>query len=197
MIALKNAEQIYDYCKTNNLGTGMTKGWAIKHFQLLLDNLNSDEEIYCAFIGMHNYKSATKHDGNYAYAVTNKRIIMAQHKMFGANVQSVSINNINDITMTRSGVAGIGIGTVCIDTFKEKFNVAINTNFAPNVYNKVHEALDEIKGNAYGNNAPTPQNTKQVEKSPVEQIKEYKELLDMGIITQEEFNIKKKQLLGL
>lgn len=197
MIALKNADQIYDYCKTNNLGTGMTRGWAIKHFQLLLDNLNSDEEIYCVFIGMHNYKSATKHDGNYAYAVTNKRIIMAQHKMFGANVQSVSLNNINDITMTRSGVAGIGIGTVCIDTFKEKFNVAINTNFAPNVYNKVHEALDEIKGNTYENNAPSPQNTKQVEKSPVEQIKEYKELLDMGIITQDEFNIKKKQLLGL
>ncbi|MDD6678054.1 MAG: SHOCT domain-containing protein [Firmicutes bacterium] len=33
--------------------------------------------------------------------------------------------------------------------------------------------------------------------SPVEEIKKYKELLDMGIITQEEFDTKKKQLLGL
>ena len=33
--------------------------------------------------------------------------------------------------------------------------------------------------------------------SPVEEIKKYKELLDMGIITQEEFDAKKKQLLGL
>ena len=33
--------------------------------------------------------------------------------------------------------------------------------------------------------------------SPVEEIKKYKELLDLGIITQEEFDIKKKQLLGL
>ena len=33
--------------------------------------------------------------------------------------------------------------------------------------------------------------------SPVEEIKKYKELLDMGIITQEEFDVKKKQLLGL
>lgn len=33
--------------------------------------------------------------------------------------------------------------------------------------------------------------------SPADEIKKYKELLDMGIITQEEFNIKKHQLLGL
>ena len=35
------------------------------------------------------------------------------------------------------------------------------------------------------------------EKSDIAKIKEYKELLDCGIITQEEFDAKKKQLLGL
>lgn len=35
------------------------------------------------------------------------------------------------------------------------------------------------------------------QQSPIEEIKQFKELLDAGIITQEEFNIKKKQLLGL
>lgn len=205
MIALRSAEQMYDYCKSNNLGSGTTKGWAIKHFQLLIDNLSSGEEIYSVFIGLHNYISISKHDGNYAYAVTNKRIIMAQHKMFGASVQSVNIDNINDITLSKSGIGGIGIGTVCIDTFKEKFNVGVNVTFAQNVYTKVHEALDEIKGSVFNRNAmpasapvsPTPVATVQTEKSPVEQIKEYKELLDMGIITQEEFDFKKKQLLGL
>lgn len=33
--------------------------------------------------------------------------------------------------------------------------------------------------------------------SPIEEIKKNQELLDMGIITQEEFDAKKKQLLGL
>jgi len=33
--------------------------------------------------------------------------------------------------------------------------------------------------------------------NPVEEIKKYKELLDMEVITQEEFDIKKKQLLGM
>lgn len=35
------------------------------------------------------------------------------------------------------------------------------------------------------------------DKSPVEQVKELKELLDMDIITQEEFDLKKKELLNL
>lgn len=33
--------------------------------------------------------------------------------------------------------------------------------------------------------------------SPADELKKYKELMDMGIITQEEFDAKKKQLLGL
>ena len=33
--------------------------------------------------------------------------------------------------------------------------------------------------------------------SPAEELKKMKELLDMGIITQAEFDAKKKQLLGL
>lgn len=36
-----------------------------------------------------------------------------------------------------------------------------------------------------------------VTSSPADELKKYKELLDMGVITQEEFNAKKKQLLGL
>lgn len=36
-----------------------------------------------------------------------------------------------------------------------------------------------------------------IEKSPVERVKELKELLDMEIITQEEFDTKKKEILGL
>lgn len=139
MLNLRTAEEMYRYCKDNNLGTGASKGWAIRHFQLLIDNLKSEEEIYCVFIGLHNYKSVNKHDKNYAYALTNKRIIMAQHKLFGAYVQSVNIENINDITLSKSGIGVFGIGTVCIDTFKEIFNVGVNISYASNIYECIHE----------------------------------------------------------
>lgn len=48
-----------------------------------------------------------------------------------------------------------------------------------------------------GEVAQSQTNTEAPANSPIEEIKKYKELLDMGIITQEEFDIKKKQLLGL
>ncbi len=40
-------------------------------------------------------------------------------------------------------------------------------------------------------------NNPQTATSPAVELKKYKDLLDMGIITQEDFNAKKKQLLGL
>ena len=63
---------------------------------------------------------------------------------------------------------------------------------------KYNEAADEIKKyvedfNSNQNNTIVVQNVK----SPVEQVKELKELLDMGTISQEEFDKKKKELLDL
>lgn len=50
----------------------------VKHFKLIEESLLPHEEVKMPFIGLHNYIASTKHDGNFAYAVTNKRIIMAQ-----------------------------------------------------------------------------------------------------------------------
>ena len=44
-------------------------------------------------------------------------------------------------------------------------------------------------------NSQTPQVIQEI--SVADELKKFKELLDMGIITQEEFDAKKKQLLGL
>ena len=59
------------------------------------------------------------------------------------------------------------------------------------VANYVKKRIDEIKTGA---DKPT---TIVNAISPAEELKKMKELLDLGIITQEEFNAKKKQLLGL
>ncbi|HAQ1921192.1 TPA: SHOCT domain-containing protein, partial [Enterococcus faecium] len=40
-------------------------------------------------------------------------------------------------------------------------------------------------------------NSKETQISSADEIKKYKELLDEGIINQEEFDFKKKELLGL
>ena len=43
----------------------------------------------------------------------------------------------------------------------------------------------------------TPVVKQEIPQSNAEELKKYKELLDMGVITQEEFDAKKKQILGL
>ena len=53
----------------------------------------------------------------------------------------------------------------------------------------IRRKIEEIK------NAPVGGSVQQA--SPADELKKFKELLDLGIITQEEFDAKKKQLLGL
>lgn len=53
----------------------------------------------------------------------------------------------------------------------------------------IRKQIEDIK------NAPVGGIVQQV--SPAEELKKFKELLDMGVITQEEFDAKKKELLGI
>lgn len=57
------------------------------------------------------------------------------------------------------------------------------------VVNFIREKIEEIK------NAPIGGIIQQA--SPAEELKKFKELLESGVITQEEFDAKKKQILGL
>ena len=72
------------------------------------------------------------------------------------------------------------------NAYMKKKNKEINASF--------HEIKEYIENyNTKSNVTPVIQNIK----TPLEQIKDLKELLDMGAITQEEYEKKKKQLLEL
>lgn len=181
---MTTAKEMYKFCCDNDFGEGMNKKWGLKHFSIIEQALSEDEDAILCFIGLHNYVSATKHDNNYAYAVTNKRIIMAQQKMIGQNFQSVAIDKVNDITMKTSMMWGI----VTIDAITECFNVGVNKSVAKNINKAIHDALYSVKNE---------QKEKQIisQSSAADEILKYKNLLDIGAITQEEFDEKKKELL--
>ena len=137
--SMKYAEGMYSYCLENGFGQGFNKNTAINHFKLIENLLRSDEEVKVVFIGIHNYISTTKHNSNFAYAITNDRIVMAQKKVIGENIITVSLDNINDITFT----SGMLFGVLTIDTIKEKFNVALDKVRAKNIHDKVQAVLEE------------------------------------------------------
>lgn len=89
----------------------------------------------------------------------------------------------------KSGIIGgkIDENIVYSDSFFKNKNNQINSNFE-----EIKKYIEEFNSNQNGNTTII-QNVK----SPVEQVKELKELLDMGAISQEEFDKKKKELLNL
>lgn len=180
---MRTAEEFYDYCVQNNYGQGMTRSWGIKHFQLIVDALQPDENVQMCFIGLHNFRSATKHDQNFAYAVTNKRIIMAQKKLVGQIIQSVSLANVNDITYS----SGMLMGIITVDTIKEKFNVGVNKAVGDSINSVIHTVLNQIMA------APSPVPAS----NSMDQLVQLKSFLDSGIITQADFDAKKRQILGI
>lgn len=182
---MRTAEEMYQYCIDHNFGEGMNKKWGIKHFSLIERALKDDESPIMCFIGLHNYVSPTKHDNNFAYAITNKRILIAQQKLVGQTFQTVDIASLNDVTMT----TGVLMGIITIDTIKEKFNVAVNKKVAESINNTIHDVLFSLKQQK-GNVAQ-----ERPVSSVADELLKFKNLLDMGVITQEEFDKKKRELL--
>lgn len=187
---LVTSRDMYYYARDNGFGRGMNEEWGLKHFKVIALNLMKDEDVLMTFIGMHNYRSATKHDKYFAYAITDKRFIIAQKNIIaGETLQTIYLDNINDITFA----SGMAFGIMTIDTIKEKFNVALDKISAKKITDRAHEILDDIRAkNKTLNTSPTSSQL-----SSADEIKKYKSLLDEGIITEEEFNLKKSQLLGL
>lgn len=182
---MRTAEEMYQYCVDNGFGTGWNRKWGVKHFSLIEQALNADEQIIMCFIGLHNYDSSN-HDSNFAYAITNKRIIMAQQKVIGQNFQTVSLENVNDVSMSTSLLMGV----ITVDTIKEKFNVGVDKITAKKINDMIHDILLTTKKNETAP-IPTANNI-----SVADEILKFKKLFDMGAITQEEFEKKKAELLG-
>lgn len=192
-MALQTASEMYHYAVDNGFGSGWNEKWGIKHFSIIAEHLLPGEEVYMTFIGLHNYQSMTKHDSNFAYAITNKRIIMAQKQTIaGEKLQTVYLDNVNDITFS----SGLALGVMTIDTIKETFNVGLDKKSAKAINAKAVELLHSLKDNK-SEAAPAADAPAQQAVSAADEILKFKQLLDAGVITQEEFNAKKAQLLGL
>ncbi|MEK4578926.1 MULTISPECIES: PH domain-containing protein [Bacillus] len=185
---MSTAEGMYQYCVDNNFGSGYNEKWGLKHFGVLEKNLMQAEEVLMTFIGLHNYESATKHDRNFAYAITNKRIMFGQNSLTGEKFKSVAYEKINDIKFEK----GLLFGVLTIDTPQEKFNISLEKDSATAINKNVHQVLDSLK-----NSTTETQPVSTAVISVADELKKFKELLDIGVITEEEFNAKKKQLLNL
>ena len=131
------------------------------------------------------------------WVITNRRLLIVKRKLFGDFTQTISLKNINDVTINNSGVGNFGLAKITIDTIWENITAITNIRYGSTIYGGLHDIIERKKLAFTETQACNSATTHIIEKSPTEQILEFKNLLDLGIISQEEFDAKRKQLLGL
>lgn len=136
--------------------------------------------------------SSANNAGKGVIAISNQKIYCAIKKIAlllkGTTLTTIKPNEFNDIKKTNpKGFSATGI--IAIDFLTEKAEFYVNPKDVDEVYSTILELLTDLKNDADNNDKSSM--------STIEEIKKYKELLDNEIITKEEFEAKKKQLLGI
>jgi len=184
---MRTAAEMDKYCLDNGFSyDGKT---SLKHFEVIAKNLMSDEEVFVAMCPNSVYNGATiVMGGKTAVAFTSKRFIYGQKAiLMGEPVKVVNLENVNDV---HKDTFGLMDGKIMIDTIRENIGIQMPKKQLDSAYTVILEVLEKYK--------KQPQATTVVQQaSAADELVKFKQLLDTGIISQEEFDAKKKQLLGL
>ena len=114
--------------------------------------------------------------------VTNKRVYGCA--IFGKRVD-LPIDSITAVST--SAFKGIGVTTAAGII---KFKLISN-------YQEIHSTISRLLVDRQSTKNTSTVIKQEIPQSNADELKKYKDLLDSGVITQEEFDAKKKQLLGL
>ena len=188
---------VEDFVKNNKTYNFFNKG-AIKKTQALIEE---NEDLLYALVtnvSINKNNSTSFENQNHIFggalqikdvlsgviAITNKRIIFCNSALGTTNEKQILVKDIQSIDEHISGLTKTG--ELRINGITENFVIKI---FKKELSKELKEAIN--KARKLEENA---KNDIQI-KSSADEIRKYKELLDDGIITQEEFEIKKQQLL--
>ena len=157
---------------------------AIAHFRVIENQLAPHEVVGFCFIG--NYRANnTEKIGTTAFAVTDSKIIIAKKEFDATRTKQVALKNINDMVKRTYTI----YGEIIFQTQDDIFGVIQDQDETRRTYKALLAYLDEMKYRA----SQPRQSADQV----ASEIMRYKRLADDGYITHEDFEAKKKKLLGI
>lgn len=120
--------------------------------------------------------------------LTDKRFIFSYQLMLQSRVDVIQLDEIRSMNCTGNSITG---GHLEIHTMTKTYDILVS--YKKELMLKIQKTFEDAKNN-YISNASEPT---QSQTSAADEIVKYKQLLDQGIITPEEFEAKKKQLLGV
>ena len=116
-------------------------------------------------------------------------IVISDKRIYGKVGFGKRVDLPNDSISAIATILLLKVITVSTSSGRISFLLIKNAN---EIYNVMNSILIERQ-----QNGSSPKPSLPVAQSVAEELKTYKELMDSGVITQEEFDAKKKQLLGL
>lgn len=152
------------------------------------EHFDKEEQPLAVVLGAYESKILNKDTvRNGIFIATEKRVIFYAKKMFGYDMEVFPYNNISSIEMSK-GMTG---HTISLFTSGNKVKMKwINYGDIPKFVELVNEAIQ--KKNSFAQTAATTSSD-----DITEQLTKLAALKDQGILTEEEFTAKKKQLLGI
>lgn len=175
-------EEIEQIIKQNNSAFGMRIS---DHVRALASVLKPDAKVLFAFVGLvvNWYGKAS------ACAVTDDGYLTLASAglLTGSDAKKFRFSEIRDFTVRNDMV----LNKVIVQTLTESLEIDLgDQNRAFSIHNKLLELKDQFDDKQ-------TQGSKTGEGSVADELLKFKNLLDMGAITQEEFDLKKKELLNL
>lgn len=145
-VQLKTAEEMYRYSRDNGFGTGVGSH-GLQDFALTQKRMDKDEAAFLTFIGLHRFRSMSSHQRNFAYAITNKRILMAQVRTFWrTRFESVPLNAIANISFDSDNT----ISVMKIMLPNDAITIGMSRETAQNLSARLSELLPLIQQLARG-----------------------------------------------
>jgi len=188
---MRTVQEMLDYCIENGFGhnTARLQHSLSDYFGVIAKHLMPNENVLIPFHG--GISDATFRTPGiirtHAFAITDQRILIGTKALvFGGEFfYEIPFANLVSVNMRISNAASY----IMFDTIIDKFTVDVLeiSGVANRITRECHKIMDAYIASA----APEPA------RNPLDEIRQLKELLDMGAITQDEFDTEKEKLLGL
>lgn len=191
---MKKADEMIEYVKSNKYGVVLLRNASFKTVE---NNLSSGEDVIFCFTGSIKDSSS----GGWVFAITNRKRLIYCDKVILSSpiVNIIQMESIKRIVLNQTNLE--------IDTLTNKLIVGLSGNFQA-IFKKISDILVDFKAEknksqtqspkvATTTSAVNPTVAAAQNQKSLNDLIILKKLLDEGIITQEEFNAKKKQILGL
>lgn len=152
-VRLKTAGEMYQYSCDNGFGRGFGRSWGLRNFQVVERRLEPGETAFLTFVGLHRFHSMSAHQRSFAYAVTDRRILMGQSRSFWrTRFESVPLNAVQNLSFD----GGNAIGVMKIMLERDAVTIGMGEENANALSARLKELLPLIQELARGLEGESP-----------------------------------------